>query len=322
MISVIVPIYNVENYLEECLESILVQTYSNLEIILVDDGSTDNSGNICELYSKKDSRIKVIHKKNGGTGSARNIGLKIAKGKYISFVDSDDFLLNRNVYSEMISIMDKENSDLVFGDVLVCYSNTKTESLNELEKKFTNTDTLNSDELLLMGMDNKIIFSPVCFYIYKKELLDINKIYFREDLSHEDEEFTIKLLLKGKKVSFYKKTFYGYKQTKNSKMRSNDNPEKGKDLIKIAEILVPYLEEVQNKELKRKFGDYISRFIINSAIKYKFDDISDSQIDIVNKYSYSKLMRISAKLMKINLNLFYFIENKYRKFRKFIWGGV
>ena len=92
MVSVIIPIYNVENFVEKCIESILFQTIQNLEIILVDDGSSDGSGDICDVYAKKDARIKVIHKKNGGVSSARNMGISNATGEYICFVDGDDFV--------------------------------------------------------------------------------------------------------------------------------------------------------------------------------------------------------------------------------------
>lgn len=103
LISVIIPIYNVEKYLKKCIDSIINQTYKNLEIILVDDGSPDNCGKICDEYAKKDQRIRVIHKKNGGLSDARNAGIDIAKGKYIAFVDSDDY-----VEKEYIEIMYKE----------------------------------------------------------------------------------------------------------------------------------------------------------------------------------------------------------------------
>ena len=92
LISLIIPVHNVEKYLYECIESVICQTYTNLEIILIDDGSKDKSGEICEEYGKKDNRIIVIHQENGGVSSARNIGLEVAKGKYISFVDSDDYI--------------------------------------------------------------------------------------------------------------------------------------------------------------------------------------------------------------------------------------
>ena len=99
-ISIIVPVYNVEKYLEKCIDSILNQSYQNLEIILIDDGSTDNSGSICDEYKKKDQRVQVIHQKNQGQSSARNAGLNIAKGSYIGFVDSDDWI-EQNMYEKL-----------------------------------------------------------------------------------------------------------------------------------------------------------------------------------------------------------------------------
>lgn len=114
LISVIVPVYNVEKYLGKCVDSIINQTYKNLEIILVDDGSKDNSGTICDEYSKKDKRVKVIHKENGGAAAARNTGLDICKGEYISFVDSDDWI-DESLYKDCISQMDHDVDMILFG---------------------------------------------------------------------------------------------------------------------------------------------------------------------------------------------------------------
>ena len=113
LLSVIVPIYNVEEYLEKCLDSIINQTYKNLEIILVDDGSPDKCPQICDEYAKKDDRIVVIHKENGGVSSARNLGLDIAKGEFITFVDSDDWI-DETMYEKMMLKQAEENLDLVF----------------------------------------------------------------------------------------------------------------------------------------------------------------------------------------------------------------
>ena len=111
LISVIVPIYKVEKYLKRCIESIINQTYHNLEIILVDDGSPDKCGEMCEEYSKKDKRIKVIHKENGGLSDARNKGLEIATGKYIGFVDSDDFI-DKDMYKVLYNNLKNNNADM------------------------------------------------------------------------------------------------------------------------------------------------------------------------------------------------------------------
>ena len=111
LVSILIPVYNVELYLEECVQSVCAQTYSNLQIILVDDGSTDNSGKICDSFVQKDSRIQVIHKRNSGVSAARNTGLDLAKGTYIYFVDSDDWVMETMV-AETVSIMEREGCDL------------------------------------------------------------------------------------------------------------------------------------------------------------------------------------------------------------------
>lgn len=111
-LSVIVPIYNVEKFLRRCIDSIINQSYSNLEIILVDDGSPDNCGKICDEYAALDNRIKVIHQANGGLSAARNIGIDSATGEYVAFIDSDDYIAS-NMYDEMISLMETNDLDII-----------------------------------------------------------------------------------------------------------------------------------------------------------------------------------------------------------------
>lgn len=111
LISIIVPVYMAEKYLNRCIESILCQTYKNFELILVDDGSPDTSGDLCDYWAGQDSRVKVIHKENGGASSARNCGLKIAKGKYIAFVDSDDWL-EPNMYEQLYKLLEENKAQM------------------------------------------------------------------------------------------------------------------------------------------------------------------------------------------------------------------
>ena len=113
LVSIIIPVYNVEKYLAECIESVLKQTYQNIEILLIDDGSPDNSGKICDEYEEKDSRVRVIHKENGGVSSARNVGLEQANGEYITFIDSDDFV-SESYIEELYIALENGNSDLAF----------------------------------------------------------------------------------------------------------------------------------------------------------------------------------------------------------------
>ncbi|HIC0554358.1 TPA: glycosyltransferase family 2 protein, partial [Streptococcus agalactiae] len=116
-VSIIIPVYNVQSFLNECIESVLAQTYSNLEIILVNDGSTDNSGDICDYYSEIDGRIFVFHKNNGGLSDARNYGISRATGDYIYLLDSDDYLYKEDAIERMVEFSEKYNSEIVLG----CY---------------------------------------------------------------------------------------------------------------------------------------------------------------------------------------------------------
>ena len=136
LISVIVPVYNVENYLRECLDSIVAQTYRNIEVILVDDGSKDSSGKICDEYADKDNRIKVIHKENGGVSAARNTGLDIAKGEWISYVDSDDYI-ESTMIETLICLAKKNDVELAmcsFKDISECENVTQENDIRIFSK--------------------------------------------------------------------------------------------------------------------------------------------------------------------------------------------
>lgn len=210
LISVIVPIYNVEKYLNRCIESIVNQTYKTLEIILVDDGSPDNCPQICDEWKEKDNRIKVIHKKNGGLSDARNAGLDIAQGEYIAFVDSDDW-----IDKEWIEILFKEliknNCDVSISSTRLFKNVDETLFIRGNTKKFlTNIEAL--EELI----NEKNIFTTACDKLYKKELI-IN-YHFEKNKVNEDEFWTWKVLLSSKRVVCCGKPNYNYLQNEDSIM--------------------------------------------------------------------------------------------------------
>ena len=189
LVSIIIPIYNVEKYLNQCIDSVLSQDYSNIEVILVDDGSTDNCGLICDNYSSKDSRIVVIHKSNGGLSSARNAGLDIAQGKYIAFLDSDDYVTT-NYISEMIKLSQEDDTiDLVISSYYNVYENTNAKdeiknnvSLSSYNKiSYTNGDTLIKERF----GNSRIPYTLTWNKLYKSTLFD--NIRYKEGLVHEDE---------------------------------------------------------------------------------------------------------------------------------------
>lgn len=200
MISVIIPVYNVENFLEKCIESVLEQSYKNLEIILVDDGSTDKSGKICDEYKMTDNRIKVIHKANGGLSDARNTGLKTARGKYYSFIDSDDYIA-----SEMLQIMidsiKRNHCEIAVcnmirflenGDHFVFYHPVDTEQILSGEERFL---TMNQPS--------------VCNKLFDSELF--NNIKFPKGKYYEDTYIYHELLYQAKRVVLTGKASYWYR---------------------------------------------------------------------------------------------------------------
>lgn len=180
LISIIVPVYNVELYLDKCMESIVNQTYKNLEIILIDDGSTDDSGKKCDEWARKDNRIKVIHKENGGVSSARNVGLEMAKGEYIGFVDSDDFI-DENMYEMMHREIKKDEIDLVICGAKQITFNEKVELVKTEEYSY---QVINQLEMFQKFYP---LYGTVwnCLFI-KNKLNDIKfntKMYTAEDLN-------------------------------------------------------------------------------------------------------------------------------------------
>ena len=220
LISVIVPIYNVEKYLQKCVDSILNQTYENLEIILVDDGSTDNCPKICDCYQKKDKRIRVIHKENGGLSDARNCGLDIAKGEYIGFVDSDDFI-DSNMYSLLINIMKKQCTDLAVCNYLKVDKNYKiiSNKNNDLPIK---DERINKRTFFLRIVNEKEWYYIVAWNkLYRKDIFD--NLRFPIGKIHEDEFLIHHIINKCKFISCINQPLYYYVERNGSIMNTKFN---------------------------------------------------------------------------------------------------
>ncbi len=192
LISVIVPVYNVEQYLNKCVDSIINQTYKNLEIILVDDGSPDRCGEICDEYAEKDDRVKVIHKENGGQGSARNMGLDICKGEYIAFVDSDDWI-DLDMYECMMSDLLEYAADLSMCNFWI----VNGEKISA-EDGCEDVIVMNNKQLMeFYYSDSRMNTSP-CNKLYKKDLWE--GLRYPENVFREDELILYKVLLKADKT--------------------------------------------------------------------------------------------------------------------------
>ena len=219
LISVIVPIYNVESYLNRCVESIVNQTYQNLEIILVDDGSPDNCSQMCDCWAGKDNRIKVIHKQNGGLSDARNAGMKIAKGDVISFIDSDDWI-DLKFFEAMFNVMQDDESDIVScgvkwvdedGELLRTASVEAHEMLNTHDSM---------QELLLDGKLKQHVWNK----LYRRNVIE--NISFEKGKYHEVVFWSYQVIGRAKKISVIPDSFYNYVQRADSIMGESYSPKR------------------------------------------------------------------------------------------------
>ena len=234
LVSIIVPVYNVEQWLPRCVDSLIAQTYKNLEIILVDDGSADNSGKICDEYAEKDDRIVVIHKDNGGLSSARNAGLEVAKGNYISFVDSDDWV--SLLFIENLYVALKENNC----EISEC-NYVKTSGIDCQNDEFQPGIVVASSEVAVNSVIDDGVFSViVCNKLYKKSLITVS---FEEGRLHEDTFWAHQIVANCKQIVKINDCLYYYYQRENSIMGSSYS-EKRLDAIVSAEYRVVFLNNI------------------------------------------------------------------------------
>ena len=213
-LSVIVPVYKVEPYIHKCVDSILEQTYTNLEVILVDDGSPDNCGKICDEYAAKDKRVKVIHKKNGGLSDARNAGIDISTGDIIGFIDSDDYIEAR-MYQEMIDYMEHNNLDIVCADTNQVKGN-KIKFKPRYKKNYVWNKQEALSEILNGNLDN-----AAWNKIYKREI--IGNTRFQQGRVYEDVATIYKFIYNADKVGYLSKPYYYYVKRKGSIVTSGFN---------------------------------------------------------------------------------------------------
>lgn len=240
-LSIIVPVYRAEQYLVKCIESILNQTFDDFELILIDDGSPDKSGEICDIYARKDSRIKVIHKQNGGASSARNAGLEIAKGEYIGFVDSDDWI-HKEMYYTMYQLAKERRADIVQCRFKEIFKEEEDEEIQDaVVHEYTPLEAMQK----IYG-ELGITTIIVCNKIYNRKLFEKNR--FEEGRICEDEIIIHELLKDTNKVVDIEQELYYYMQTSNSVMRSMFSIKKMDYLLALERRLV-FFKEIGDKDL-------------------------------------------------------------------------
>ncbi len=286
LISVIVPVYKVEKYLEKCIESVLKQTYTNLQIILVDDGSPDNCGKICDEYAKKDSRIEVIHKANGGLSDARNVGISKAKGRYIGFVDSDDYI-KEDMYEILLNLIKKYDADVSICNLYdVIDGNECIRNKENGIREYSRLDILK--EVLL----DKNIQSYAWNKLYEKELFD--EIKYPIGKKYEDIGTTFYLFEKCNKIVVTSEPEYYYLKRADSLVNNVTES----TILDYTEIIIQrYLYIKQNiKELRKYNNYYLAKTLITAHNDIEnLENISEGM-----QQRYKKLYELVLEIIKSN----------------------
>lgn len=316
LISILVPVYNIEKQLEKCLDTILNQTYKNFELIIVDDGSTDDSLVICRKYEKKDNRIKVIHKKNGGLSSARNEALKIAKGKYIGFVDSDD-CISENMFEKLYTICTDNKADIA-----ICDYATTEKDIGSGNKKIK---LMNKQEFMPLILTDKIT-SHVWNKLFNRELFD--KIQFPDNMIAEDIAVMHEVFFKAERIVHTAEKLYFYYcdnpvNISNHSQNNIRNPyHRGIHFENRFYFSRQYYPECSSELLKRTINFYKMSYIrmLNSKKEYsgEMNEISAffkkntkqiSNNKLINKKNKILILLISFKLNCL-IGKLYMVNNR------------
>ena len=213
-ISVIIPVYNTEKYLKECVESVLAQTYTDLEILLIDDGATDASPQICESYEKQDDRIKVIHKQNGGLSDTRNVGIDQCSGDYVLFLDSDDYWDDKNMVQSLADQVKQFPVDVLNFRYKKYLEDTKQfvtclKSVEDIEQQ-------EKDQILERLINEGLYISSACNKLISARFLKENKLYFEKGITSEDIDWCARMLIKCKSIGYNNIEAYVYRQRSES----------------------------------------------------------------------------------------------------------
>ena len=294
-ISIIVPVYKVEEYLKRCIESIMGQSYQNIEIILVDDGSPDNCPEMCDEFAKQDDRIKVVHKKNGGLSDARNVGLENASGKYVMYVDSDDYI-ELDACRRLLEGM-QEDVDIVVGAI---------KEINGKEigyQKHTNLVSgkkYSSKEFVIKSIQKNEWYAPAVLNLYRKDFLIRNNLYYKVGFYYEDIEMLPRLFLAADQVVYVDYLFYNYIIRDNSIMTSNITEEKKNMVIDNYRGWLELLRRLEDEEYQKNLYGILVRYYVAAARRMKIFGWKVKGLDYSFAWKYALNGREKLKVFVFN----------------------
>lgn len=294
LISLVIPVYNVEKYLDKCMESVLAQTYDNFEVILVDDGSTDNSGKMCDEYAKRDSRVIVYHKPNGGLSDARNFGVEHCNADLVSFIDSDDYV-TEDYLEYLWNLMDEYKADMSCGQCLIVhdYSPVEIDCGNVLE------ELLDTEQML-----DRICYTSVSAdtRLYKKEYLLANP--YPVGKLYEDLATTYKIVAQCKEIAYSNKIL-GFWVMRDGSITRAKISEKQFDIFKAEEDLVKYYEEHYPKSVKAAYyrGMVAASGFMQRLFTYNDDNDNRRELFIIAKKRVKKYILPTFFNGKASINM-------------------
>lgn len=307
-ISIIIPCYNVEDYLEQCLTSLVnQQTKKEYEILCINDGSTDNTLKIIQNYGDKYKNLKIIDQDNKGLSGARNIGLRQARGKYIMFIDSDDYLIREDALEILYNTAETQQLDFVIADFEYDFQD-KNKNYKIKRKQVIKDKVISGKEMYDIGISTKSILSVVWNKLYRRDFLIDNNLFFLEGIVYEDIEFTPKAYYLAKKVFFVDKCIYAYRQREGSIMHS-----KKQIRVKDYFIILKSLSEF-NKRYKSKSINLLKAFICKEIfIELKRVEKREDLIDYYNSIITSNEFRDNIITSPVKYKLYLLLNLLYIK---------
>ena len=292
LLSVIIPIYNVEKFIEKSIRSIIDEDLKNIEIILINDGSPDNSKEICKYYFENYKNILYVEQNNMGLSGARNKGLENSTGKYIMFLDGDDFI-EKNSLKRIFEEIADDSLDILLGECKYYFNKNK----NYIKRKFDDTGVMSGEDMYTFLSLNNLFLPMAWLNIYRREFLIENKLEFKEGILHEDTEFTPRALITAKKVKYINHPFYVYLQ-RTGTITTSYNPKRSIHLIKAAKSLIEFNKLKDNKYLWNYINYLLFRALRNIAQLKRNDPVRKK---VKKLFMDSKLFSIESSLIKYNL---------------------
>lgn len=317
LVSIIIPVYNVCQYLECCLQSVLKQTYHNIEIILVDDGSTDGSGDLCDEYARKDTRIITIHQDNQGQAAARNKAFSVSKGAFIVYIDSDDYV-SKNYVELLVKFVIEKDADIVQCEMRKFRSEAQIKDVARTGE--INIEVYTASTALEEFCYQRKFYAGPCCKIIRREILD--DIPFPEDMGYEDMAIMFRLLGKAKKIILLPRIMYYYRQHNKSTMH-NRFSDKKIDRIRIAEQLKEYIETYYPENIQAMKSRYLLaqlQLIMELPFDKKYDELRKcvkdnihiTRKDVIQDKKAKKSLRAMACASYGGIYLLMFLGRVYR----------